>query len=115
LVARILVADNDRSALDLAMLDLRLEGHTVLGVADGESALVTVAKMAPDVVVLDYRMPPGPSGLTVARRLRALHPDLRIVLYTNYPDADLVRDALEAGVVFLAKGDIRRLRAAVAT
>ncbi len=110
---RILVADNDPSALELAMLDLRLEGHTVVGAAGGESALTLMESMTPDVVVLDYRMPPGPTGLTVGRQLRAQHPELRIVLYTNYHDANLVRDALVSGLLFLPKGDLRRLRAAV--
>jgi CheY-like chemotaxis protein len=114
-VARILVADNDQSALDLATLDLRLEGHTVVAATDGESVLALVEKEAPDVVVLDYRMPPGPTGLVVGKKLRAQYPALRIVLYTNYPDADLVRDALASGLLFLPKGDLRRLRAAVST
>jgi CheY-like chemotaxis protein len=58
-MARILVADNDSDALDLAMLDLRLEGHTVAGAPDGASALALVEQFLPDVVVLDYRMPPS--------------------------------------------------------
>jgi CheY-like chemotaxis protein len=112
-MARILVADNDPEALDLAMLDLRLEGHTVVGAPDGETALTLVERMAPDVVVLDYRMPPGPTGLVVGTRLRVEHPELRIVLYTNYHDADLVRATRQSGITFLPKGDLRRLRAAV--
>jgi CheY-like chemotaxis protein len=112
-VARILVADNDPSALELALLDLRLEGHLVVGAADGRSALARVAKMSPDVVVLDYRMPPGPTGLAVGRQLRAQYPELPIVLYTNYHDAALVRDTRAAGLLFLPKGDVRRLRAAI--
>lgn len=112
-MARILVADNDPSALALAMLDLRLEGHTVVGATDGESALTLTTRMAPDVIVLDYRMPPGPTGLMVGKQLRTQYPELRVVLYTNYADADLVLDALESGLIFLPKGNLRRLRAAV--
>lgn len=112
-MARVLVVDNDSDALDLAMLDLRLEGHVVVGAPDGETALTLVETMALDVVVLDYRMPPGPTGLMVGTRLRMQHPELRILLYTNYHDADLVRDTFESGLLFLPKGDLRRLRAAV--
>jgi two-component system response regulator NreC len=114
-MARILVADNDVDALDLALLDLRLEGHTVVGVPDGESALALVAEFLPDVVVLDYRMPPGPSGLAVAVQLRGEQPDLRIVIYSNYQDVGLVMQAAEYGIPFLPKGNLRTLRAAVAT
>ena|SRR5664279_5149335 len=113
-MARILVADNDSEALDLAMLDLRLEGHTVAGARDGESALLLISEFLPDVVVLDYRMPPGPSGLAVAAQLRRDRPDLRLVIYSNYQDIELVRHATELGVPFLPKGNLRRLRAAVA-
>jgi DNA-binding NtrC family response regulator len=112
-MARILVADNDPEALDLAMLDLRLEGHAVVGAPDGETAMGLVERMDLDVVILDYRMPPGPSGLMLGARLHTQHPELRIVLYTNYHDADLVREARESGLLFLPKGDLRRLRAAV--
>ena len=114
-MARILVADNDSDALDLAMLDLRLEGHTVAGAPDGASALALVEQFLPDVVVLDYRMPPGRSGLEVAAILRRVRPALRVVIYSNYQDVEIVRQAAELGVAFLPKGNLRTLRAAVLT
>jgi CheY-like chemotaxis protein len=112
-VARILVADNDPDALDLAVLDLRLEGHTVLGAPDGNSALALIDGFHPDVVVLDHRMPPGPTGLAVAIRLRTERPDLHVVIYSNYQDVDLVRTAQEFDIPFLPKGNLRTLRLAV--
>ena len=112
---RVLVADNDPDALELALLDLRLEAHTVLGAPDGESALRLVESFLPDVVVLDYRMPPGPSGLDVAEQLHARRPDLRLVIYSNYQDVELVRRATAIGVPFLRKGSLRTLRTAVAS
>lgn len=110
---RVLVADNDPDALELALLDLRLEGHVVAGAADGTSALELVATFAPDVVVLDYRMPPGPTGLEIAVRLRAQRPELRVLIYSNYQSVELVARAAAAGVVFLPKGNLRTLRSAV--
>jgi CheY-like chemotaxis protein len=112
-MARVLVADNDPEALGLALLDLELEGHTVRGAPDGDAALAALPEFLPDVVVLDYRMPPGPDGLAVARRLRAERPELRLVIYSNYQDVDLVRQATELGVPFLPKGNLLTLRAAV--
>ena len=112
-MARVLVADNDAEALGLALLDLELEGHTVLGASDGETALALLPDFRPDVVVLDYRMPPGRTGLAVARLLRAERPELRLVIYSNYQDIDLVRQARELGVPFLPKGNLVTLRAAV--
>jgi two-component system response regulator NreC len=114
-MTRVLVADNDAEALGLAVLDLELEGHTVLGALDGESALELLAQFQPDVVVLDYRMPPGRSGLAIARQLRQERPDLRLVIYSNYQDLELLRQAAELGIAFLPKGNLATLRAAVAT
>jgi CheY-like chemotaxis protein len=112
-MTRILVADNDPDALDLAVLDLRLEGHDVVGAPGGEQALALIEEFDPEVVVLDHRMPPGPTGLTVALQLRRSRPDLRVVIYSNYQDVDLVREAGAAGIPFLPKGNLRTLRAAI--
>ena len=112
-MARIVVADNDPDALDLVLTDLRLEGHLVHGATDADSAETLVASLAPDVVVLDYRMPPGPTGLDLAERLAVDQPDLRVVIYSNYQSLELVRRATDVGVPFLAKGNLRALRRAV--
>lgn len=108
------VVDNDPAALELACTDLRLEGHDVVGSGvDGDTALRLVAETGPDVLVVDHRMPPGPFGLEVARRVAREHPDVRVIVYSNYQDADLVRATRAAGAVFLPKGNLRRLRRAV--
>ena len=80
---------------------------------DGETAARLVAELAPDVVVLDYRMPPGPSGLEIAERIRRDHPDVRVVIYSNYQSVELVARAAALGVPFLPKGSLRSLRRAV--
>jgi DNA-binding NtrC family response regulator len=112
-MARIVVADNDLDALDLALTDLRLEGHEVYGALDAADAEALVGRVSPDVVVLDYRMPPGITGLELAERLVAEDPDLRIVIYSNYQKVELRARAAKIGVPFLAKGNLRSLRAAV--
>jgi CheY-like chemotaxis protein len=111
-MARIVVADNDLDALDLALTDLRLEGHEVYGALDAADAEALVGRVSPDVVVLDYRMPPGITGLELAERLVA-DPELRVVIYSNYQRVELRARAAKIGVPFLAKGNLRALRAAV--
>ncbi|MCW2856892.1 MAG: winged helix family two component transcriptional regulator [Marmoricola sp.] len=110
---RVVVADNDPDALDLALTDLRLEGHEVFGAADAAGAEKLVDSVLPTAVVLDYRMPPGDDGLTLAERLVADHPGLRILIYSNYQSTELRSRAAALGVPFLAKGNLRALRSAL--
>lgn len=110
---RIVVADNDADALDLALTDLRLEGHEVFGASDAAGAELLVAAVSPAAVVLDYRMPPGDDGLTLAERLVSDHAGLRVLIYSNYQSAQLRARAAALGVPCLAKGNLRVLRAAV--
>jgi DNA-binding NtrC family response regulator len=112
-MARIVVADNDFDALDLALTDLRLEGHEVYGASDAAEAEALIHSVEPDAVVLDYRMPPGITGLELAERLRTEDPGLRVVIYSNYQKVELRARAATIGVPFLAKGNLRALRAAV--
>ena len=110
---RVVVADNDSDALALVELDLGLEGHQVVGTAsDGDGAVHLCRSLEPDVLVVDLRMPPGPDGLAVAEQLQG-QPGLRMVLYTNYRNADVARRAERLGVTYLLKGDLRTLRQAV--
>lgn len=104
------VADNDQDAVDLLVLDLTLEGHTVVGMAmSGEDAVALCEALKPDVLVVDYRMPPGLNGVDVARAVRE-QPGLRVVVYSNYRDARLRDQAAKAGATYLQKGQLVALR-----
>jgi CheY-like chemotaxis protein len=115
-VVRLVIVDNDESALELLELDLSLEGHDIVGTAaQGEEAIEVVAATSPDLVVLDYRMPPGIDGLEAARRIRRRWPALRMVLYSNHVRPELVLEAERLQVPYLRKGDLASLRRAVTT
>lgn len=111
---RVVVVDNDPDALELAVLDLRLDGHDVVGVgADGTTALALCDEHRPEVLVVDHRMPPGPWGLDVAREVVRRHPSTKVIVYSNHGDGDLPQRVVAAGATFLAKGNLRMLRRAV--
>lgn len=111
---RVVIADNDPDALDLVRTDLRLEGHDVVGcAADGEGALELCRELTPDVLVVDYRMPPGPNGVEVARRMRRDMPAVRVVVFTNYDTADVTQAVRRAGAHLVRKGELDSLRRAV--
>lgn len=102
---RVSVVDDDavvRSTLRLIIE--RLEGFHVASLhAGAEDALEVLPGVAPDVVLVDIRMP-GMSGIDCARRLNELLPDTRIVMVTAHVDDDAIASALRAGAVgYVAK------------
>jgi DNA-binding NarL/FixJ family response regulator len=72
--------------------DLRLVGEA----ADGQSAVILCLLGAPDVVLMDLRMP-RMGGIDAIRRILATTPETRIVAWTGYHDPDLTADARLAG------------------
>jgi DNA-binding NarL/FixJ family response regulator len=72
-------------------------GISVVGEAGSVAeALVRVAAVRPDVVVVDMRLPDG-DGAELCARLRARDPRLRCLVLTSYSDDDAVADAVNAG------------------
>ncbi|MFJ6694517.1 response regulator [Streptomyces sp. NPDC091272] len=74
-----------------------LPGIEVVGSAgDGEEAVEMVAVHAPDVVLMDLRMPRC-DGVEATRRIRDRHPSTHVVVLTTYADDDWLFPALRAG------------------
>ena len=110
---RLVVADNDRAVVELLLLDLGLEGHSIVATAsNGEDAVRSCEEHQPDVLVVDYRLGPGINGVEVARQVRPS--GLRVVLFTNYVNPTVVADATAAGAIVIEKGNLTALRRAVA-
>ena len=66
---RILIVDDERDVLDLLRMILEQEGFEVWEAINGKEALEQAQKL-PNLVLLDYLMPGGLSGLAVCRRLK---------------------------------------------
>jgi DNA-binding NarL/FixJ family response regulator len=97
---RVLAADDQRVVREgLAMLLGLLPDIEVVGTAaDGEEALALADELRPDVVLMDLRMP-RLDGVEATRRLRASHPEIKVVVLTTYADDRSVIDALRAGAL----------------
>ncbi|GGZ89488.1 response regulator [Streptomyces echinoruber] len=96
--ARVVVADDQTIVREgIVMLLGLLPGLEVVGsAADGEEAVRLVAELAPDVVLMDLRMPRC-DGVEATRRIRADHPGTQVVVLTTYADDDSLFPALRAG------------------
>jgi DNA-binding NarL/FixJ family response regulator len=96
--ARVVVADDQTVVREgIVMLLGLLPGIEVVGSAgDGEEALRLVAELAPDVVLMDLRMPRC-DGVEATRRVCAEHPGTQVVVLTTYADDDSLFPALRAG------------------
>ncbi len=79
--ARILVVDDDPTVAEVVQAYLRRFGMEADCAGDGPTALALAAATPPDLVILDLMLP-GIDGLEVCRRLRALHPDLPVIMLT---------------------------------
>jgi len=84
---RILVVDDEAGIRDLVGSYLRNEGFDVDEAADGEDALVRFAARAPDLIVLDLRLP-GLGGLDVLREVRRSSSVYVIVLTARADETD---------------------------
>ena len=95
---RVLVVDDTEHVRQFVAQMLELDGFEVVGTAaDGDEAVRLAEQADPHVVVMDLRMP-GVDGLEATRRIRAVRPTQQVVLYTAYVDAEIEREAREAGV-----------------
>jgi PAS domain S-box-containing protein len=93
----LVVDDNIDAAASMAML-LRLAGHAVTIAHEGNAALESASRQAPDVLLLDIGLP-GMDGYEVARHLRA-RPEgrgVRIIALTGYGQEEDRRRSMEAG------------------
>ncbi|MBC9718371.1 response regulator transcription factor [Streptomyces sp. TRM66268-LWL] len=95
---RVVVADDQTVVREgIVMLLGLLPGMEVVGAAgDGEEAVRLVAELAPDVVLMDLRMP-RMDGVEATRRIRAEHPGTQVVVLTTYADDESLFPALKAG------------------
>ncbi len=96
----ILLVDDQRLMREGLRTLLEMEpGMRVVGeAANGQEALELYAKLAPDVVLMDVRMPVM-DGVEATRQLLARWPQARIVILTTFDDDEYVFDALRAGAL----------------
>jgi len=78
---RILIVEDERTALRALKLILEDEGYSVLEAARGEEGLQIALREEPELILLDIRLP-DVDGITILQRLRAGHSDAAVIIMT---------------------------------
>jgi DNA-binding NarL/FixJ family response regulator len=93
----LLVDDQALFRMGLRMvIDAEPELSVVGEASDGEQAVTAVARLRPDVVLMDVRMP-GTDGIAATERIVAAYPDSRVVILTTFDLDQYVLDGVRAG------------------
>ena len=97
------LVEDDQALLEATAQALMLDGIQVQPFCDAQSALKVLTRDFAGVVVSDVRMP-GMDGLELFARLRALDPDLPVILTTAHGDVHMAVEAMKDGAAdFLTK------------
>ena len=87
---RVLLAEDDPLARETIVEMLELEGFVMIPAVDGAEALEIASRQMIDVLVTDIQMP-RLMGDALVRRLRAVRPDLPIVVITGFASESAFR------------------------
>ncbi|MFM1846943.1 MAG: hypothetical protein RL417_417 [Pseudomonadota bacterium] len=93
---KILIIDDDMTALDIVDFLFEDKGFEVARRADGVSALACVDEVAPDIILIDLMMPKM-NGQECIKEIRAKGIRVPIVAFTALDDPEVHQEALDAG------------------
>ncbi len=79
-----------------ALIDRQPEMEVVGEAGTVREAIEQAKKLAPDVVVLDVRLPGG-TGLEACRQIKADRPETRVIMLTSFPDDEVLFEAIANG------------------
>src|SRR3954451_1251918 len=94
--SRILVIDDEAPIRDSLKMTLEYEGYEFIGAATGQEGLTLAEREAPDLVLLDVKMP-GMDGLEVLERLRNMNDALPVVVVSGHGTISTAVEATKKG------------------
>ena len=101
-MSTILLADDSPHAQRMGERILREEGFSVASVTDGETALVRLYDVDPDLVIADVFLP-GRNGFEICRAIKASHRHVRVVLTAGMLEPFDEEEARRAGADAILK------------
>jgi DNA-binding NtrC family response regulator len=93
---KILIVDDDKDLRFNLSSILKEEGHEVIAASDGKQALKVIAKSAPDLVLLDIKLP-GMDGVELLQEIKRKWNNLPIIMLTATSDVKSAVKAMKLG------------------
>jgi CheY-like chemotaxis protein len=93
---KILIIDDDMTALDIVDFLFEDKGYEVIRRADGISALECIDEVKPNIVLIDLMMP-RMNGQECVRQMRQRGLQLPVVAFTALDDPEIHQEAISAG------------------
>src|ERR1044072_6425247 len=95
-MANLLIVDDELGMRQFLTHLFQREGHVVRVAGSGSEALELLRQQAPDLIISDIRMP-DMSGVDLLREVRAMLPEVEVVMMTAFANVDTAREAFLLG------------------
>jgi DNA-binding NtrC family response regulator len=97
-MARVLVADDEVTMVQMITELLRGEGHEVFPFTNGNAALEAIEAQAPELVITDLNLEKSRTqGLDILQRARTLHPPAVVIVITGFATVETAVEAMKKG------------------
>jgi two-component system NtrC family response regulator len=93
---RILIVDDKANIREVLSAILMEEGYEVAASSNGNQALEEIAKVLPDIIITDIRMP-GMDGIDFLKAIKEMDMDIPVVLITAYGSIESAVEAIKIG------------------
>lgn len=112
--SKLLIVDDQNGIRVLLTEVFNSEGYDTFQASNGKSAIEIVKAESPDLVLLDMKIP-GMDGLEILKHIKAINPDIKIIMMTAYGELDMIKEATDLGALmhFTKPFDIDELRQTV--
>ncbi|MBH5319854.1 response regulator [Paenibacillus sp. GSMTC-2017] len=108
---KVLIVD-DQNGIRILLLEVfNSEGYNTFQAPNGKIALEIVKSEAPDLVLLDMKIP-GMDGLEILKHIKAMDPSIKVIMMTAYGELDMIKEATDLGALmhFTKPFDIDEMR-----
>lgn len=111
---KILIVDDQYGIRILLTEVLQKEGYTTFQAANGFQAIDITKEQAPDLVLLDMKIP-GMDGIEILKRLKQHDETIKVIIMTAYCELDMIQEAKDLGALthFAKPFDIDEIRKVV--